>query len=79
MEETVYNDLIKLCDALIDTALYNLMNVDTYDIWREEYDTDIKACVLVQLRSIMAIKDRIKKLRNAGKVTGGIKNEKTNS
>lgn len=76
--EVVYNDLIKLCNVFIDTALSNLMNVGIYDIWKEEYDPEIKACVLVQLRAIASIKDRIEKLHNIN-LLGGFDDETSDS
>lgn len=80
MKEEVYNSLIQLCDKLIYTALYELMkNIDIFDIWNENIDSDLKNCVLVQLRSIYSIRDRIVKLHNADKIIGGQNNETTNS
>ena len=79
MKEEVYNSLILLCDKLIYTALYELMDIDIFDIWNENRDTELKNCVLVQLRSIYSIRDRIVKLHNADKILGGTDNEKTNS
>lgn len=79
MREEVYNSLILLCDKLIDTALYELMDIDIFDIWNENRDTELKNCVLVQLRSIYSIKDRIVKLHNANKILGGQNNERSNS
>lgn len=79
MNDVVYNELIKLCDAFIDTALSRLMRVDIYDIWKENYDEDIKTSVLVQLRAIASIKDRIRKLHNINIVLGGTDNETDNS
>lgn len=64
MSDEVYNELIKLCNVFIDIALYKLRDIDIYDIWKENYDEDIKISVLVQLRAIASIKDRIEKLHN---------------
>lgn len=79
MREEVYNSLIQLCDKLIYTALYELMDIDIFDIWNENRDTELKNCVLVQLRSIYSIRDRIVKLHNADKIIGGTDNETSNS
>ena len=79
MSDVVYNELIKLCNVFIDTALSRLMKVDIYDIWKENYDEDIKTSVLVQLRAIASIKDRIRKLHNINIVLGGTDNETSDS
>lgn len=79
MKEEVYNSLIQLCDKLIYTALYELMDIDIFDIWNENRDTELKNCVLVQLRSIYSIRDRIVKLHNADKILGGTDNAKSDS
>lgn len=79
MSDVVYNELIKLCDVFIDIALSRLMRVDIYDIWKENYDEDIKISVLVQLRAIASIKDRIEKLHNINIVLGGTDDERSDS
>lgn len=73
MDKEVYNELIKICNRLEDIATSRFLDVDIFEIYSDRYyDDKLIYALLLQLKTIAEIKNKIERLRNFRMITKGL-------
>lgn len=73
MDEEVYNELEKTCNRLEDIATSRFLDIDIFEIYSDRlYDDKLIYGLLLQLKTIAEIKNKIERLRNFRMITKGL-------